>query len=250
MSRLGGVSQLRFVGDSEGTERRTLSTVIIFVCVAASLRIVRLKIIMSTSTQQKNEDPSRGGGGRGGQGRRGGRGKKKRNSGGGGGDADTTRWRALEKPYRDWLIRYGLASNAEDFGKLSIGERIEAVEAYKKISREDAEAARLDILYRQKLLAQTNPYAAIAENKKLRDKLHSVCSDHDQRLTPFRDVFNENARLARETEEMKTKLNTFQMKSIATVHVRDQKVKFLQAKLVAAEEENKNLKQQLEVKRS
>eukprot|EP00977_Amphora_coffeiformis_P002782 scaffold523_cov166-Amphora_coffeaeformis.AAC.10 len=112
---------------------------------------------MSTSTQQNNKDPSRGGEGH--QGGRRGRGKKKRNRGGHGGDADTTRWRALEKSYRDWLIRYGFASNAKDFGKNSIGERIQVVEAYKKYL-----AARLNILYRENLVAQTNPYAAISQS--------------------------------------------------------------------------------------
>ena len=82
-------------------------------------------------------------------------------------DADgvvTRRRRTLEKPYRDWLMQYGSALNAEEFGKLSFEQRIEAVEKYKKVSREDAEAARLGILNMQNLLAQTNPYAAISES--------------------------------------------------------------------------------------
>ena len=115
---------------------------------------------MSSSTQQTNEGPSRGGGGRrGGQGGRGGHGKKKRNSGGG--DADTTRWRALAKPYRTWLIERGIAVNAAEFNGLSIQQRVELSAAYDK---HQEEAARLDILYSQNLLAQTNPYAAISES--------------------------------------------------------------------------------------
>lgn len=117
---------------------------------------------MSSNTQQKNEDPSRGGGGRrGGKGGRGGHGKKKRNSGGG--DADTTRWRALAKLYRTWLIERGIAVNAAEFNGLSIQQRVELSAAYDK-HQEKAEAARLDILHRQNLLALTNPYAAISES--------------------------------------------------------------------------------------
>lgn len=88
--------------------------------------------------------------------------KKKRNSGGGG-DADTTRWRAMAKPYRTWLIEHGIAVNAAEFNGLSFQQRVELSAAYDK-HQEEAEAARLNILYRQNLLAQTNPYAAVSES--------------------------------------------------------------------------------------
>jgi len=93
----------------------------------------------------------------------------------------------------------------------------------------------------------------LVENQRLRDKLHSLRNDYDQRVTPFRDLFderrktrNENARLVSETKEMEEKLTTVQRKAMAAVHVSEQKIKFLQAKLGAANKENETLKQQLE----
>ena len=132
--------------------------------------IARFKITMPSSPQQKNEDPIRGGGHRGRQGRRGGRGKKNRNRGGGGGggggdagDADTARWMGLAEPYRTWLIERGIAANAADFNTFSVQQRLEVSAAYDK-HQVEAESKQLDILYRQSLLAQTNPYAAISES--------------------------------------------------------------------------------------
>jgi len=85
----------------------------------------------------------------------------------------------------------------------------------------------------------------LVENRRLRDKLHTIRSDYDQRVTPFRDLFderrkmrNENNRLIRETREMEERLNDVQKKAMATVHISDQKTKFLQAKLLQANQEN------------
>jgi hypothetical protein len=61
-------------------------------------------------------------------GRRGGRSKRTTSDGGRG--VEQSAWRALEKPYREWLVGSGIAVNTAAFNALSFQERVTARSAY------------------------------------------------------------------------------------------------------------------------
>ena len=111
----------------------------------------------------EDDSPARGGrGGRGGRGR--GRGRNRSGGGGGGGGVvDQSKWRALERSYREWLVSSGIAINAAAFNSLSVEQRISARSAYDAKAK-TTEESDLIILLRSVLISQTNPYAVISDS--------------------------------------------------------------------------------------
>jgi len=72
--------------------------------------------------KKKNDDKKRGGRNRG-------RGKG-RGSGQGNAGVDQTQWRSLDKNYREFLVKFGLAVNAAAFNALSFREKLDLVDMY------------------------------------------------------------------------------------------------------------------------
>ena len=102
-----------------------------------------------------------GRGGRRGRGRGRGRNRSNNNRGGGGG-VDQSKWRALERPYREWLVSSGIAINAAAFNSLTVEQLISARSAYGSAKSRTTEESDLMILLRSVLISQTNPYAVIS----------------------------------------------------------------------------------------
>jgi hypothetical protein len=105
---------------------------------------------MSSTDNKKSGGRGNRGGGRG-------RGNRRKRGGGGG---DQTVWRALEKPYREWLVKCGIAVNADAFKALSIPDRLSASSAYSEEVR-TTKRDELTALLRCTLISQANPYTAI-----------------------------------------------------------------------------------------
>jgi hypothetical protein len=90
----------------------------------------------------------------------GGRGNRRKSGGGG----DQTAWRALDKLYREWLVKQGIAVNADGLSKLSIPDRLSARAAYSDKAVKTEKGDELITLLRCTLISQTNPYTAIRES--------------------------------------------------------------------------------------
>jgi hypothetical protein len=116
----------------------------------------------SANSNKSNGDPNRDG--------RGGRGRRKRESRHNGGGVDQTAWRALGKPYREWLISSGLAVNAAAFNDLSFDQKRSLNSDYAAertaVARtaEQSDLSDLITLLRYTLISQTNPYAVISDS--------------------------------------------------------------------------------------
>lgn len=121
----------------------------------------------SASSNTGNPDSGGNKDGRGGGRGKDGRGRKKRNRGGA---VDQSTWRALDKPYREWLVSRGIAVNAAAFNNLSTQERLSASSTYDRA----AESERLTTLLRSTLLSQANPYAVISDSHYSQDDSEEV----------------------------------------------------------------------------
>jgi hypothetical protein len=83
------------------------------------------------------------------------------------------------------------------------------------------------------------------ENKKLRDRLHSLRLDFDKRVSPFRDLFVEQRKLREQIEKLQNErqqidetLASVQQRTRTAVAMSMQKSKFLQSKLAEVMREN------------
>jgi hypothetical protein len=92
----------------------------------------------------------------------------------------------------------------------------------------------------------------LSENRKFQDQIYEMRKCYDDRITPFRNLFDERrkitvdkARLAKERTEMEAQLAEKQQKITVTVQLSIEKVRFLQSKLNEARQENEILSERI-----
>jgi chromosome segregation ATPase len=85
----------------------------------------------------------------------------------------------------------------------------------------------------------------VIENKKLRDRLHSLRLDFDERVTPYRELFAEQrklreqaAKIQNERQQIEETLASVQQRTRTAVAISMQKSKVLQSKLAEVMKEN------------
>ena len=98
-------------------------------------------------------------------GRRGRRGRRnKRNTSNVGSGVAQSKWRVLDKSYREWLVSSGIAINAEAFHHLSVDQSISARSAYDAANTKNRELSELITLLKSMLISNANPYETISES--------------------------------------------------------------------------------------
>lgn len=121
-----------------------------------------LNSYMSRAEGQR-DGPDHGGRGRIGRGRDHGR-RNKRNSNVGSGVVDQSKWRVLDKSYREWLVSSGIAINAKAFNDLSVEQTISARSAYDAANTKYREQAELTALLKSMLISNANPYETVSDS--------------------------------------------------------------------------------------
>lgn len=118
--------------------------------------------IMSGEEKGQRDDPNHGG--KGGRGRGRDRRNKRNSNVGSGVGVDQSKWRVLDKSYREWLVSSGIAINAEAFNNLSVEQAISARSAYDAADTKNKEQAELTTLLKSLLISNANPYEVISDS--------------------------------------------------------------------------------------